>query len=966
MKNNQRTSLYAFLLMGLMACTPKVTSTLPSTTPDESVTRVEPMASPEKMVSDLPIDDRVVMGELSNGLKYYIQKNNKPEDRVELRLAVDAGSILEDDDQQGLAHFVEHMAFNGTEHFEKSELVDFLESTGTRFGADLNAYTSFDETVYMLQVRTDSAEILDKGLTVIQDWAGGVSFDHEEIDKERGVVKSEWRSRLSGDQRMQQKYFPVMYQGSQYAQRLPIGDPETLDNAPYDAVKRYYRDWYRPDLMAVIIVGDIDVADMEMEVKKRFGGLTNPDAARPRERFTVPKHPETLVSICSDEEASFTSVNLMYKHRSEKVLKMEDYRERIVHGIYNGMLGGRLREISQSPEPPFAFAYSGYGGDVGDLATYSSYAGFIPEGKGTTALEVILTENKRVLEHGYTSSEFEREKIKIIERVEKSFKEQDKTESSRLAMRYVYNYLDDNPIPSPEQTLAIYKKYLPTIQLSEVNSLAKEWITNENRVVVLTGPQKEGLVLPTEAEVMSIIDKVDGMTTEPYEDDISDEPLLAKVPTPKKVISDQLIEGVDIHELVLANGVKVKLKQTDFKNDEVLLSAYSPGGTSLYAKMDDKEYYNAQWASSVINQSGIGSFDLPQLTKKLAGKTVRVSPYIGGRYEGFSGSSSPKDLETMFQLIYLYFNDFAYREDALKSFVNQQKGIYKNLMSNPNFFFSDFTSKIKYDNHPRAGFPDVSMFDLMELDKMVAIYKDRFEDASDFTFQFVGNFDKDQIKELSETYLANLPSTNRVETYHPTGLKLVKGVKEKVVNMGKAPKSNVELFFHGDFEWNAENRYQFNSMIALLRIKMRESMREDKGGVYGVRVSGGTQKFPIEQYTISISFNAEPDKVDELIETAMKDVENAVTNGASAEDLKKVKETQRQSRIKDLKENRFWDRSIQNAYQNDGDPKNIGLEYLERMISTLSSESIKKSASQYFDKKNYIKFVMNPEEKPSN
>jgi len=308
-----------------------------------------PPSITKEAINDIPIDSRVTMGSLPNGLKYYIQQNPKPEDRVELRLAVDAGSILEDEDQQGLAHFVEHMAFNGTENFEKSELVDFLETTGTRFGADLNAYTSFDETVYMLQVRTDSAEILDKGLTVIRDWAGGVSFDHEEIDKERGVVKSEWRSRLSGEQRMQQKYFPVMYQGSQYAQRLPIGDPETLDNAPYDAIKRYYKDWYRPDLMAVIIVGDIDVAAMEMEIKKRFSDLTNPADSRKRERFTVPRHAETLVSICSDEEASFTSVNLMYKHNKEKINNLKDYRERVVHGIYNGMLGGRLREISQSP-----------------------------------------------------------------------------------------------------------------------------------------------------------------------------------------------------------------------------------------------------------------------------------------------------------------------------------------------------------------------------------------------------------------------------------------------------------------------------------------------------------------------------------------------------------------------------------------------------------------------------------------
>lgn len=537
-------ALFAVMILSLLiiACSPKITKTATTTTTTTTTTSTKvpvvkdpvftestdteaPRPVDDTMSGAIPTDERVVMGTLANGMKYYIQKNQKPENRAELRLAVNAGSILEDEDQKGLAHFVEHMAFNGTENFEKSELVDYLESVGTRFGPDLNAYTSFDETVYMLQVRTDSTELFDKGLLIMKDWANGVTFDHEEIDKERGVVESEWRSRLSPDQRMQNETFPVMYHNSQYAQRLPIGDPEIIRNADYEVFKRFYNDWYRPDLMAIIAVGDFDVAKIEMQVKALFGSIPKAVNPRPRTQFDVPFHDETLVKVASDKEASFTNVSLMYKHDQIKTKSLRDYRSSLIRRAYNGMLNARMSEVAKQPDPPFMFSGTGYGRDVGDIDSYSSFA-MVPEGKANAALKALMIENKRVLEHGFTSSEWERQKDKMIETGERGVKEKDKTDSRRLAMRYVYNYLDENPIPGPEQSLHFMKQYLPTIQLNEINKLAKSFIKDDSRVIVVTGPEKEETPLPTEQALRALVSEVDQMPVEAYIDEVASEPFL--------------------------------------------------------------------------------------------------------------------------------------------------------------------------------------------------------------------------------------------------------------------------------------------------------------------------------------------------------------------------------------------------------------------------------------------------------
>ncbi len=985
MKNLLRIALFSFLATGIFfACSPKSATVAQDSkkqskeeimdaaedvvfqdaeiADEEVAVEVPPPPPPPPVIKPIPVDPDIRIGKLSNGIRYIIRKNAKPEDRAELRLTLNAGSMQEDEDQQGLAHFVEHMAFNGSKNFKKSELVDYLESIGTKFGPDLNAYTSFDETVYMLQVRTDSTELLNKGLLVLEDWAGGISFDHEEIDKERGVIESEWRSRLSANQRMFNEYLPVMYYGSRYAERLPIGKLEIIRHAPYEAVKRFYKDWYRPDLMGVIIVGDIDLDQMEQEVKTRFGKLKNPASPRKHQQYDVPKHKETFVSIVTDKEAPFTNVQLMYKHDHVPVKDMKGYRQSIVNRLYNNMLGTRLDELAQSADPPFNYAFTGYSRDLGNIDTYSSFA-MVPEGGATKGLNVLLEENERVLRHGFTKGELERQKVEVMTNMERTYKEKDKTDSRRFASKYVAHFVDELAIPSITQELEMYKELLPTVTLEEINQLAKTWITNENRVVVITGPDKSNVPMPSEDDVFAILESVKSKNIEPYVDNVSDAPLMASIPTAAPVKSEKTLDNIGVTELTLANGVKVVLKQTDFKNDEILVSAYSPGGSSLYG---DEDYHSASNAARIISNSGIADFDLPQLQKKLTGKTFRISPYISELYEGFNGFSSPKDVETMLQMVHLFFTNPRKDESALQSYVAKQSSVFKNLMANPDYWFSDQVMKIAYRNHPRRGFPTEGDLKKIDLDRAFEIYNERFADASDFTFFFVGNFEMDKIKPLLATYLGTLPALNRNEKFKDIGVNYIPGNISKKLTKGKAPKALVNIMYHGDFKWDPVNRYNFQSMIDVLRIKMRESMREDKGGVYGVRVSGNVSRYPSSEYSITISFNADPPMVEELIKTAKADINYARQNGAEEKDLTKVKETQRQSRIKDLKENRFWSRSLRYAYQNDVDPSSIQFENYEEFINSLNSKAIKNAANLYFDGNNVIQVTMMPEESTEN
>ena len=902
----------------------------------------------------LPLDNKVRHGQLANGFTYYIRKNQKPEQRAEFRLVVNAGSLLEDDDQQGLAHFVEHMAFNGTKHFEKNDLVNFLESMGIQFGADLNAYTSFDETVYMLQVPTDSAHIISKALLVMEDWASGLLFEEEEVEKERGVVLSEWRSRLGPNQRMQNKYFPVLYKNSRYAERLPIGDTAIIKNAAKETLKRYYKDWYRPDLMSLIVVGDVNVKEIEDEIKKRFGVLKNPVNARERDDFEVHGHRETLVSIVTDQEAAFSNVRLMYKHERQPLVTANDYKADIARRLYNGMLNNRLDELARKANPPFMYAFSSYGHNVRTMDSYTSYA-FTEENSILKGLQTLLIENERVKQHGFTLTEFERRKKAMLNSFEDAVKEKDKMESVSYAGEYVRHFLNRTTSPGIDIEFELMKHFIDDIKLEEVNQLAEQWISDANRVVVITAPEKDGYQAPTENAVRDVLEAELGNLTA-YEDEVDDRPLLSKLPEAGQVIETNKHYLYNIHSWTLSNGINIHFKSTDFKNDEILFSAFSPGG---HSNVSDEDYMTAIFADQIISESGLDDISLKVLQKKLTGKSVSVHPYIGELEEGISGSAVPEDLETMFQLIHLCLTKPRLDLENFESFIQREKTIYANLDVNPDYYFSKMVSKITTNDHYRRRVLTADDFDKIDAQKALNIYNQRFANTADFNFTFVGNINPDTLKKYCEIYLASLGSTKDIESWKDVNVTSPKGKVIETIAKGSAPKSNVLMIYHDETKWTRKDAYLLNATVDILSIMLRESMREDQGGVYGVRVSGGIDRRPKEEFSISVKFNCDPENVETLINTVHHDIDSLLQYGPNEDNILKIKEQERRNREQQLKKNGFWKIKIQSAlrYKESFDL----IDVLEEYQAFLTKDEIQALAKKYFSTDNYIQIVRMPE-----
>jgi len=927
-----------------------------ATTQKISTTAEKPSVQSNKQKNILPVDNNVIIGKLKNGFTYYIRENHKPENRLELRLVVKTGSVLEDDDQQGLAHFTEHMAFNGTKNFEKQELVDYLESIGMRFGPDLNAFTSFDETVYMLQVPADSTHIIEKAFQILEDWAHNMSFDDEEIDKERGVIVEEWRSRRGASARMNDKQYPILFQGSRYAERMPIGKMEIVETFPYDTIRRFYRDWYRPDLMAVIAVGDFDREWIENKIRTHFSRLSSPAQPRERQTYPVPDHEETLFAIATDPEATQSSVGIYYKHDVRPEVTDDDYRMKLVEALYNGMLNQRLHELTKESDPPFLYGYSAKGRIVRSKEVY--LLGTSVKDNGIErGLEALMTEAARVRQYGFTSTELERQKKEMLRFIEQAYKERDKTESAGYASEYGRNFLSGEPIPGIEYEYEMYTRYIPGISLAEINRLADTWISDHNRVILVNAPEKPEIRVPGENDILAVMSAVEQKDIKPYVDEVSDLPLVETVPAPSPVESEYTMEDIGVTEWRLANGVRVILKPTDFKNDEIQFTSFSPGGHSL---VSDEDYIAASTASSVIGEGGVGNFNLIELGKMLSGKVVRVSPWIGGMQEGISGSASPQDVETMFQLIYLYFTSPRSDSTAFMSFRSRMKGYIENRSASPETVFSDTVSVTMAQYHHRARPISEKLLDEMDLETSFEVYRDRFRDAGDFTFFFVGNFELQTFRPLVETYIGGLPTENRKETWKDIGMDYPKGVISKEVRAGMEPKSRVNIIFTGPFKWVYQNRYDLGAMADVLRIKLRETLREDMGGTYGVGVSHSMSHYPDEEYRVAISFGCAPERVEELTSAVFTQIDSLKTFGTTDEYLTKVRETHRRKRETDLRENSFWLSVLRFYYYHNEDPLTL-LEFDEK-VENLSLDAIQKTAQQYFNMDNYVKVVLYPKE----
>lgn len=916
------------------------------------------VGSAQNLNQPVPLNPKVKTGKLANGLTYYIQQNNKPEKRVELRLAINAGSILETNQQQGLAHFVEHMCFNGTKKFPKNELVSYLQSLGIQFGGDLNAYTSFDETVYILPVPTDKPELVDTGLEVLKEWAFQVSFEAAEIDKERGVILEEWRLGRGAEQRMQDKQLPIILKGSQYAKRLPIGQEKILRTFKHDVLRQYYQDWYRPNLMAVIVVGDINVEAIEQKIKTLFADAQNPAKEKPRKIFEVPSHKKTLVTIATDKEAAFPAVSLIYKKKARVIRTEQDYLEKLKMDIFSGMLNERFDEVRLSPNPPFSDAYAYYGDFVRSVDAFTVGAN-TNEKDLENALRTLLTETKRLEKHGFVQQELDLYKKKYLTKLEKSYNERDKTESETIIWQYVAHFLEGKPAPSIEYEYEFAKKYLDKIKLEDLNQIIKNLITEENAVIAIQAPEKPGLKVPNEKEVRAILAEIEKIETKPYEAKQIAQSLSEGINmNVGKIVGEKKLEKIQVTELTLSNGARVILKPTDFKNDEIIISAFSNGGTSLAS---DEDVASASYISGVIAESGINNLSQTEMKKAMTGKNVSISPFITDLYEGFNGNSTPKDLETALELLHLYFVAPRQDEQAFQSKFQRDKSFLGNLLSNPQYYFFNEFIKLLSNNHPRATalIPD---FDKINYQKGFSFYKERFADASDFTFILVGSFKIEEVKPLLEKYLASLPNTGRKETWKDHNVLPPKAPLDKRFVKGSDPKSFVQLVFAGeDNSYDYENAYLLSALGSLLDIKLIEKIREEASGVYTVGASGNLSKYPRARYFFTINFPCDPKRVDELTKLALQEVEKIQKGEIDEKDLDKVKEERKRQLEVQIKTNRFWVNALRDSYFKEQNPEYIA--DWESRLKWITKEAMQNTAKKYINTKAYIRAYLMPEEK---
>jgi zinc protease len=910
------------------------------------------------LTQQMPVDPQITMGKFANGMRYYIRANKKPEKRAELRLVVKAGSILEDDDQQGMAHLVEHMAFNGTQHFPKHDLIEFIESLGMRFGADLNAYTSFDETVYILTVPTDKPETIDRALLILEDWAHNVTFDQKEIDQERGVVMEEWRLGRGAGSRMRDKIFPIMFKGSRYADRLPIGKPEIIQGGKPERLKKFYADWYRPDLMAVVAVGDFDKAAIEKMITAHFASIPAATKPRPRPTYDIPDHPGTVYAIATDKEATSTSVEVDNILPAREEGSIGVYRQKTVDRLFSGMLSGRFSELAQKSDAPFIFAGGGRGSFLARTKESATLVALVKEDGVERGLDALLGEAERVSRFGFTATELDRQKQSVLLNYQRQAAEKDNILSASRANEYVRNFLINETLPSLDDEYALHQRFLPEIKLDEINKIAKEWFPGGNRLVVVNGPEKTGLVIPDETKLAAVIKAVAAKDLKPYVDTVGTAALLESIPAPGTIARTTTKEAAGITEWELSNGVKVVLKPTTFRADEILFRATSPGGTSLAS---DKDYIPASTATQVIAAGGVGKFNAIDLRKYLTGKVASAGPFIGELEEGLSGSGSRKDLETMFQLVYLRFTQP--RADATAFGVQsaQTKTMLANQTAAPEFAFFQALNNTRYQNHLRRRLATSADVDEWNLDKSLAFYKDRFADASDFTFFFVGSFDLETIKPLVERYLGALPSIHRKETWKDVGARTAPGVVEKRVEKGVEPKSMAAIVFNGPFEFDQSHRITLRAMSEILQTRLLEVIREELGGTYSITASFGYLKFPNQEYSITVQFGSAPQRTEDLIKRVFEEIEKLKANGPTEKQISDEKEALLREFETNSKLNGYLLNQIYLRYQNGEDP--AGLWNIPEYYKKLDAAMIQQAAKTYLNTNNFVEVTLFPEKK---
>jgi len=907
----------------------------------------------------LKLDENVITGVMDNGMTYYIKENRTPKERIELSLAVAAGSVLEDEDQLGLAHFVEHMAFNGTENFPKNDLISYLEAIGMKFGADINAWTSFDETVYGITIPADSAGFVNDGLLVLSDWAHKVTFDPEEVEAERGIIYEEWRIGQGAMDRVQRQYLKTIFHNSIYADRLPIGDMDIVMNAPAETLVRFYKDWYRPDLMAIIAVGDFDAKEMEQKIVKYFGNIPMIENPREREWPDIPEHKETLVTVATDPEVPISMVQMIYKHPSKKVETVNDYKNSLIAALFNSMISERLTELTLLENPPFAQGFAAYTDFLGPRAVYMSI-GVLQNDDIETTINALCAENQRAMQHGFLEVEMEMQKSNLLKNAEKSANEKNTKRSERILQEYQRHFLPPySPYLDAEYQLELYKHLLEQITLEDVNTFAKGMVTEENAVIIVVAPEKEDVKLPTEDEVLNIYNQANQKEVEPYVYEVPDEPLITSLPKKGKVSKREKHKDLDYEVWILKNGIKVFVKNTDFQDDEILFEAKSFGGYSVY---DDRDDVSSRIAASVARESGLGNFNRVELQRKLTGNTVNINPYIGETSEGLRGSSSVKDFEVLLQLIHLSFTQPRITQTAFNSYINKEKGMLDNAARDPRSAWQDTISVVggnyNYRNRPITA----DLLDEADFRRVRSIFNQRFGDPTNFDFYFVGSIENSKTtRKLIEQYIGSLPVVERNEDFRDLGMKPPTGVVEKTVKKGTDNQCMVMYNIHGDIEYNAQNKLLLNAVSSILSTKLLEEIREKESGVYTIGAYPRVNRYPDPSYNMVIFFSSNPEREQELSEKTFAIMNSLKADGISEEDVKTEIEKLRREHETNIRENSYWKNLLVNI--NEGRTTHDDyLNYMD-MINALSVESLNQAAKKFFNENNYYKVVLLSEDK---
>ena len=906
----------------------------------------------------MPADPEALIGALPNGLRYYVRANAKPAHRAELRLVVKAGSVLEDDDQLGFAHFVEHMEFEGTRHFPRQGVVEFLGSLGLSIGADANAATSYDDTQYTLRVPTDVPGVLDRALLVLEDWAGAATFDESAIDRERRIVLAEWRMNLGAPERIGDKIRRVQLEGSRYADRPPVGKPDSIEHAAREQLVRYYRDWYRPDLMAVIVVGDVDRATVAAMIRAHFASLEAPSPERARPAFDVPEHPGTKYAVVTDKETTETAVELSDLRPARNQGTVGGYRDLIRDQLFSGMLTGRLVELAQTANPPFFRAAANRSLFPAPRSRDEAVLEALVAGDGVArGLDALVTELQRVARFGFTATELDRAKQAMMRDYERAVTESPDRESESRADEYTRNFLESEALPTIWQELAFHRRFLPEIALSEVNALATDWFPAQNRLVVVAAPDAAGVVLPDQAKLESVVQAASAKRLEAYADGAAGRTLVDAPPARGSIVKTTA-RAAGVTEWTLSNGATVVLKPTTLRQDQILFRAMAPGGTSLAS---DADLIPARVADEVIAAGGVGRHSAVMLDRILAGQAARVTPFINETHQGMRGGSTPQDLETMFQLLYLRFKQPRADPAVFASMASQAKALLANRMASPDVVFNQTLDAILTRNSPRRQPETPATVDQWNLEKSLAFYNARFADASNFTFVFVGSFTLDAIKPLVETYLASLPATHSRETWRDLGIVPPTGVVERTVNKGIAPKSEVAIVFSGPLIYDAAHRLALETMTSVLEGRLFDTIRQELGGTYSITATRAARKIPRPEYRVRIEWTCDPQRTTALVQRVFEEVAFIKATPLSPDQMKRLRDGLLRDNQTNSQENDYVLEQITRRYE-DGDSANLGdIESAAARIAALTPDAIQRAAQEYLNTENYVKVTLMPE-----